>query len=79
MKNNGFKIARDYLTGLLTLVRKKGAVRLNRGSEVFIIMKSEEYAKLKEQNSELRQSVKSLLATIGSEHQVVSVDIKIDG
>ena len=66
MGNTGFKIAKDYLTSLLTLAKERGVVKLNKGSDVFVLMTCDEYVKLKEHNEELQRSIESLLETMAS-------------
>ncbi len=60
------KELRDNLKSFLDKVNDEGTVRINRNSETFIIMKSDEYIKMKEQIIELQNSVISLLGTMGN-------------
>ena len=60
------KELRDNLKAFLDKVSKEGTVRINRNSETFIIMKSDEYIHMKEQIIELQNSVISLLGTVGN-------------
>jgi PHD/YefM family antitoxin component YafN of YafNO toxin-antitoxin module len=60
------KELRDNLKSFLDKVTEEGTVRINRNTETFIIMKSDEYIKMKEQIIELQNSVISLLSTVGN-------------
>lgn len=60
------KELRDNLKSFLDKVNEEGTVRINRNAETFIIMKSDEYIKMKEQIIELQNSVISLLGTVGN-------------
>lgn len=59
------KELRDNLKAFLDKVSEQGTVRINRNAETFIIMKSDEYIKMKEQIIDLQESVISLLGTVG--------------
>jgi PHD/YefM family antitoxin component YafN of YafNO toxin-antitoxin module len=59
------KELRDNLKSFLDKVSEEGTVRINRNAETFIIMKSDEYMKMKDQIIELQESVISLLGTVG--------------
>lgn len=66
MKACNTKELRDNLKSFLDKVTEEGTVRINRNTETFIIMKSDEYIKMKEQIIELQNSVISLLSTVGN-------------
>lgn len=58
------KELRDNLKAFLDRVSEVGTLRINRNAESFIVMKSDEYMKMKDQIIELQSSVISLLGTV---------------